>query len=223
MVRLKLVTLLLMGGLCIVFNQLNAQTTVGLQIGVYDSQTTLIIIPEEADYIINKGNLISPTVGLYLRTPLNQFLSFRTGLSYMREGTFFESFAGEKGTKMIIDIDFIKLSTELEIGFDLPHYGVSLFGGPFLGYGLRLSERRLDDGPEYQYRTTTLSFKEQNIKRFDYGIYLGGELRKAISKRFTAFLGFTYQLGLQELAKQDDFNNYSEGKSIFLGVRISLK
>ena len=117
------------------------------------------------------------------------FIGKPTNLPQDKLNPDFDYFAGR--------ISYVVLPVEYQYYLPFKKFRIGVFGGPYLGYGLKASIlKKLDD---FNFEKIDLDFEEQGIRRFDVGIHLGTGVELELPRSKRMFLRVNYAVGLVDL------------------------
>jgi hypothetical protein len=140
------------------------------------------------------------------------FIGKSTNLSQDNLNPDFDYFAGR--------VSYVVLPVEYQYYLPFKKFRIGVFGGPYLGYGLKASIlKKLDD---FNFEKIDLDFEEQGIRRFDIGIHLGTGVELELPRSKRMFLRVNYALGLVDLDRGEN-STYQEGVGVLMGLMIPIK
>lgn len=127
-------------------------------------------------------------IGAVADFQLKESLHFNTGLLYSGKGFKMDYSDGETSVSMTESFNYLDIPLNLAYLFPInDKYDVFIQAGPYLAYALSGKDKV---GSE----TSNIDFKENGMKRFDYGLGIGGGVQ------FGAIVAsLNYQLGLANL------------------------
>ena len=156
-------------------------------------------------------------IGGFVDYKIGSFLSLQTELNYQKKGGKFTSTS--EGPESIVRKEFNYITVPLLIKSTFHDKGLSdncdleLFTGPYLGF-LTSAYSNIKAGSI----TTPVNIEDQ-AKRTDWGIFLGGGVSYKLGNGGAVIAELRYQMGLNEVDKQDpDLRN--KGMGLTIGYRF---
>ena len=176
-------------------NEIHAQ--MGFRIG---TNIATLNFAEEDEYLEIKS-LIGLNIGALYEMQLSEKFSLQGELHFIQKGTRAEEIDYDE--KFWIRFNYIDLAIMSK--YYLANIGEStrlyLSATPYLGYAINGKYGEEYDGKTY---SESINFKEDEIRRFDFGIGLGLGLNWN-----NWFLDIRYNIGLQDLDDyEEDFDDY---------------
>ncbi|MBQ3881716.1 MAG: PorT family protein [Bacteroidales bacterium] len=169
----------------------------------------------DANAKVGKCNLYH--VGFAAKIPVGAGFAVQPGITYQMKGASLEEIAGDI-TSFHLDtkVGYLELPVQLQWGPDLVLFRPYVFAEPFIGIGLNV------DNDIKSLRSK--SFDESAMKRFEYGLALGGGLefwRLQLSAKYFWNFGSLVD-GINEgIIATTVRDAFAEGKS-FNGFAITL-
>jgi opacity protein-like surface antigen len=167
------------------------------------------------DYKMNPGFHLGATV----EVPLNEFLSFESGLLFTTKGTKYEEEIMGADLKAKVNLSYLDIPLTLKAFHDLGG-GLKMYGavGPYVGVGIG---GKVKGTIEYQGETETNEEEikwggdedEDDLKRLDMGLTFGGGVEINLIT-----LGISYDLGLSNISSYQDYGSTSKNRVLKFSV-----
>ena len=116
-------------------------------------------------------------------------------------------------------VEYVEISVLSKFSLSIEAFHLFALIGPKIGYGLNLKANFVEDDVLI---TRKLSFTDQGIARFDWGINVGAGLEKKIRKGRKIFIDYRYYLGLQDLNEYSEAAIFNQGAMLNLGLLIPI-
>jgi len=169
------------------------------------------------DYKMNPGFHIGTTLDF----PINDNLSFESGLLLTQKGYRFEDESFGADVNLKLNLYYFDVPLTLKLRSNDLGGGVKIFGavGPYVGVGLAgkikfTVEFQGDEDPEEEDIEWGNDEDEDHLKRLDLGLTFGGGLE--INSALT--LGLSYDLGLSNNAAFQDFGNTFKNRVLKISI-----
>lgn len=116
-------------------------------------------------------------------------------------------------------VEYLEWSVLSKFSLSIETFHLFALIGPKAGYGLNLKANFIEDDILI---TRKLSFTDQGIGRFDWGINVGAGVEKKIRKGRKIFIDYRYYLGLKDLNEHSETAIFNQGAMLNLGLLIPI-
>ena len=165
---------------------------------------------------------IGAHIGATITHPLNKYLFFETGVLINSKGRKLQ--LNRWGTQFDFDMNLYYVDIPLTIkGMYNIDNNINLFGvvGPYIGYGVTGSTTMIvedDEGTEEETEDIDWGDGEDEIKRLDYGLIIGGGIEiKQVQ------IGIYYDMGLANISNDDKYDVYNRVFKLTFAYMINMK
>lgn len=202
---------ILIVSLILLTTMVNAQIKFGIKEGInFSTQSELGMLWDNND--VKTGF----TLGATFDYRFHKTISLQTEINYKREGLAYEQSESTGKSEVNRNYDYYNIPILIKGRFTdelaLPdQWMVSFYAGPYYSY------LRSADNEEQVSGVTTVTNYDEESNQSDYGMVLGGEVVRIFEKG-ELYLDIRYEMGLNDVVKNDDIKNKVIG--IGLGYRF---
>ena len=191
--------------------QSNAQTF-GLKAGL--NLSNMIFKDDDVNYSNELNNIPGFHIGAIVDMPLNEFLSFESGLLFTTKGFKIKEEEEEVVNSIKNKLYYLDIPLTIKASHDLCK-GLKIFGtaGPYVGIGLSGKAKGTIDGVSNEKTTDWGNSDEDTFKRLEWGLTFGGgvEINSII-------IGVSYDLGLSNISANQDNGTTIKNKVLKFSV-----